>query len=41
MAECNATSLEEARESDKKQRRQDWIICGLGFALAILAKLIA
>lgn len=41
MAECKATSLEEARLADKKQRRQDWIICGLGIALAILAKIIA
>lgn len=41
MAESNATGLDESRLADKKQRRQDWIICGLGVALAILAKFIA
>ncbi|MEG6615035.1 hypothetical protein V6C27_01160 [Peptococcaceae bacterium 1198_IL3148] len=41
MADAKTMSLEESRKEDKKHRRQDLIICGLGFALAILAKIIA
>jgi hypothetical protein len=41
MAEAKTMSMEDARKEDKKHRRTDWIICCLGFALAMLAKVVA
>lgn len=41
MAENKAMSLEESRAKDKKARKQDLIICCLGCALALLAKIVA
>lgn len=41
MAEDKKTNLEESRAKDKKTRKQDFAVCFLGFALVMLAKIVA